>query len=98
MLSMVKRYLDDCASKGYIAAMSVSEFPPMTDKPKRDFTRVALRLYATDAERFEAVRKALSGPHLEATEAAAAKFIFELGTAAAEKKLGVPPPAKKASK
>lgn len=72
-----------------------------TDMAKKEPTRVALRLYDSDASRFEAVRKAISGPHLDATEAAAAKFIFERGLAIAEKELGLKTPAtapKKAAK
>jgi hypothetical protein len=64
----------------------------MTTRP---FTKISFRIYDEDRALHEAVRKALSSEHLEATDTDAAKFIYQRGLAAAAKELGIKVPAKK---
>jgi hypothetical protein len=69
------------------------------DMTKREPIRIALRLYDQDAARFTAIKRALSTPHLDATDADAARFIFERGYGPAEAELGIAkPPTASAAK
>jgi hypothetical protein len=58
----------------------------MVDRP---FTKISLRLYEADQDLHLAIRKALSGPHLEASDTDAARFIYERGLASASRELGI---------
>lgn len=72
---------------GYIASMPAVDSSAMATE--RPFIKISLRLYDADREAHLAIKKALSGPHIPATDTDTARFIYERGLAAAMSELGI---------
>lgn len=59
--------------------------------PPRKSIQITLRLYEEDADRLEAIAKAMSGPGIEAAPVDAVRYVLARGYEPSERELGIKP-------